>query len=114
MGSPQDDNTMSERELTRNIHQMAQSITVMSESVTKLVESDIRRQERETRQEEFNNMMRDRVHSLEDWRQDLEIKRASESQPREALNKYWWVLVLLGGWITFQVGKTGGFSFITG
>lgn len=101
---------MSNRELNRDLQLMATAVTKMSESVSKLVESDIRRQERESRQEEFNNMARDRLHSLEDWKQDLEIKRATESQGREALKKYWPILVAVGSYIIFQVAKTGGFT----
>lgn len=107
MGNRPTNEEMSNRELNRDLQLMATAVTKMSESVSKLVESDIRRQERESRQEEFNNMARDRLHSLEDWKQGLEVKRARESQPREVLQKYWWVLFLIGGYAVYKLTKNG-------
>lgn len=96
MPNTPDPDEMTSRELQRNIQLMAESITQLSNNVSTLVESDIRRQERETRQQDFNNQMRDRVHDLEGWRKDIEISRAKESQGRDMLNRYWWVLMVAG------------------
>lgn len=98
---------MTAREMHRSIQTMAESITQLSNNVSTLVESDIRRQERETRQQDFNNHARGRLESLEEWKQDLEIKRASESQGREILNRYWWVLMLIGGYAVYKLTKNG-------
>lgn len=104
----QDDlDEMTSRELQRSIQLMAESMTQLSNNVSTLVESDIRRQERETRQQEFNDQIRERVHDLEGWKQNLEVSRAKESQAREALQKYWWVLFLIGGYAVYKLTKNG-------
>lgn len=106
MPNTSDLDEMTSRELQRNIQLMAESITQLSNNVSTLVESDIRRQERESRQQEFNNQIRDRVHVLENWQKDIEINRAKESQGREVLMKYWWLLMLIGMAATYKLTKT--------
>ena len=100
---------MTAREMHRSIQTMAESITQLSNNVSTLVESDIRRQERETRQQDFNNHARGRLESLEEWKREMEISRAKESQGREILQKYWPILLALGTFITYQIAKAGHF-----
>ncbi|CAH9016421.1 hypothetical protein VP137E351_P0061 [Vibrio phage 137E35-1] len=103
MSHDNDTEEMTSRELQRDMQTMTNSITQLSENISKLVESDIRRQERDLRQQEFNDQIRDRVHDLEDWKQDIVISRAKESQGRDILMKYWPLLLLIGSIAAFKL-----------
>jgi len=97
------------REVRSEIKQMASSVNKMADSVNKLVENDIRRQEREDRQSEINDRIADRLNRLESFREDILVKRASESPARDWLSKnYPWlaiIVLLASGYIVkaFQV-----------
>lgn len=83
------------QEVRSEIKAMAQSVNKMADSVTALVENDIRRQEREDRQAEMNERINDRIHKLENFREDILIKRGEESTSRNWLMKnYPWLAVL--------------------
>ena len=84
------------QEVRSEIKQMASSVNKMADSVTMLVENDIRRQEREDRQHEVNDRHADRLNRLESFREDIIVKRASESNAREWLSKnYPWLVAIV-------------------
>lgn len=82
-------------EVRSEIKQMARSVDKLSNAVQTLVENDIRKQEREDRQAELNDRMAERVLKLENFREDILIKRSEESSSRNWLMKnYPWLAVL--------------------
>lgn len=83
-------------EVRVEIKQMARSVDKLSNAVQTLVENDIRKQEREDRQAELNDRMGERMLKLENFREEILIKRGEESTSRNWLMKnYPWLVVLV-------------------
>lgn len=90
------------QEVRTEIKQMAASVDKMAGAVQTLVENDIRKQEREDRQSELNERTSSRILKLEEFREEILIKRAKESPAREFLNKNWpslMALIVAGGYL---------------
>lgn len=74
---------------SESIESSVRSTEKLADSLTKLVEDNIRRQEREYSQKSINTNIDGRLTKLEDFREKNLISRATESQSRNFLFKYW-------------------------
>lgn len=108
---------MPDHELVMEVRLLAQAQSEQSKNIKKtnellerLVESEIRREEREHRQEEVNTRTDARLTALEEFKRDIEIKRSGEAKGMEVLGKYWWILLLIGGYVVFEFTRNGFFA----
>jgi hypothetical protein len=75
---------------------MTDALREMTVSIKTLTESQIRREERESRQAEINTALFKFKRETEQWRQDLDLKRAAEEPARAWLSKWWPTLGAVG------------------
>jgi len=75
---------------------MVDAVKELTGSVNTLVERDIRSQEKEHRQDEINNRLGGELKEAKKEIDAIKLARAEEAQGRKMLNKYYWVLGLIG------------------
>lgn len=101
---------MSEQQLVLEVRLLARTQAEQSKIISKtndllerLIEAEIRREEKEKHQATVNCKTEERLVALEAFKRDIEIKRSGEAKGIEVLSKYWWVLLLAGGFFVYKI-----------